>query len=126
MAEPKTNNVVIRYSEKSDRISLSIAGIAHTLDAAGLDQLLAGLGKARARMKTKVPADMKGGSMDVVKDPTWRTMATPLSAEPLVHLRDSRFGWLHYALSRDSARSLATALATLVDAPVPPPTETKQ
>jgi hypothetical protein len=125
MADSKTN-VVIRYAKKSDQVSLSIAGVAHSFDAAGLDKLLTGLGKARAMMKSKVPADLEDGSVVVVRDPTWRTMSTPLTADPLLHLRDSRFGWLHYALPRDSARTLAVALTKLADAPAPTPDQTQQ
>ena len=40
----------------------------------------------------------------------------------VLHIRDPRYGWLHYVLSRKSARKLAGLLAAQADAPpVSPP-----
>jgi hypothetical protein len=42
-----------------------------------------------------------------------------MTGDALLHIRDDGFGWLHYALSRETARSLGESLIALADGPMP-------
>jgi len=48
-----------------------------------------------------------------------------LLGNTLLHLRDPRFGWLHYMVPREEARKLARVLQAHVDTP-PPGSATKK
>lgn len=116
----------VHYDAASDRLLFTIGDAVCAFDAAGVDKLLAGLGEARSNMKPEYTADITGEQMNVVSNPTWRTMGIALAPEPLLHIRDPRFGWLHYALAIDSAKRLGLSLVDLADKAAPASTGTKQ
>ena len=105
----------VHFDAASDRLLITIGVAVCAFDAAGVDKLLPGLGDARSNMKPEFTADITGDPMNIVRDPTWRTMAIALVPDPIVHIRDPRFGWLHYALAAESAKRLGQSLVDLAD-----------
>lgn len=86
------------------------------LNTAAVDTLLQGLGGLRNQMVPAPPAELPSGQPYVAAPyPAWATQLDPTHGTPILHLRDPRFGWLHYMLSMEEARRLATALATQAD-----------
>jgi hypothetical protein len=53
--------------------------------------------------------------VNAVLDPRWYSEPDALLGESLLHIRDPRFGWLHYALPRESARALGILLVHQAD-----------
>ena len=92
------------------------------LDAAGVEDLLKNLGEFRAHMKPEIAAEWElGQKVGAVPDPRWYSESELMMGNSLLHLRDQRFGWLHYVLPRESARELGMVLLAQADAPVPAP-----
>ncbi|RUT32657.1 hypothetical protein EMQ25_05790 [Arsenicitalea aurantiaca] len=96
--------------------------VQFVLDAAAVDDLLRNLGELRAHMTPPVPADYQiGQKVAAIPDPRWYTEPEMLSGDSLIHVRDPRFGWLHYLLPRASAQQLAQYLTRQAeDEPCPP------
>jgi len=81
------------------------------LDAGEIDGLLKNLGELRAMMQPSHPLDFtKDADIDFIVDPRWRYGHDPSLGQSVLHIRDARFGWLHYIISEDTARKLADAL----------------
>lgn len=94
--------------------------VALKLDARRLGELLQNLGEFRAHMKPEVPRDYAlGQKVAVIQDPRWETEPDALIGNSLLHIRDPRFGWLHYMIPREQARKLVGILQAQVDAPPP-------
>ncbi len=92
------------------------------LNAAGVDAILQGLGGLRSAMQPTVAPDFAAGQQFLaVPHPSWLTEADALQGNAVLHLRDPRFGWLHYMIAREEARKLAVNLAIHGDTPVPLP-----
>ncbi|KWV59982.1 hypothetical protein AS026_27165 [Rhizobium altiplani] len=90
--------------------------VAFVLDTESLSKLIEGAGQIRAEMPPPHDETWEGGKMvDAVLDPRWYTEPDALLGEPLLHIRDPRYGWLHYALPRESARALGTLLILQAD-----------
>ena len=90
------------------------------LDAQNLDNLLQKLGACRAAMKPEVPESLPGRlSVQAITDPKWFTEPERLNGDSVIHLRDPRFGWLHYILPRAMATKLASTLQKQATAPLP-------
>jgi hypothetical protein len=89
------------------------------LDAAGINDLLHGVGGLRAVMLPEHSYDDPRGQKltNVVPDPRWSTEHDLLLGNILIHLRDPRFGTLSYLLNRDEARALGQSLVDLSNAP---------
>ncbi len=82
------------------------------LNAAGVDSLLHGLGGLRAQMQPQPAADFATGQQFLVaQNPSFVTEADELYGNSVIHLRDPRFGWLHYMLPKEQARKLSVSLA---------------
>ena len=85
--------------------------VALVLDAAAVSELIEGAGQVRAKMATPHSEDWQAGQMvDAVLDPRWYSEPDALLEESLLHIRDPRYGWLHYALPRQSAKALGKLL----------------
>jgi len=85
------------------------------LDAAAVDALLHGLGGLRAQMQPQPALDFQPGQQFLAaQDPSFVTEADAMQ-NSVVHLRDPRFGWLHYMVPREKARKLAVSLAMQSD-----------
>lgn len=83
-------------------------------DAAGVDALIARLGKVRAQMEpghnaTKTPRPPRGAEYIAVEGNG--VAITHNGAETILHLNDPRFGWLHFVMSKGKAGSVASYLA---------------
>ena len=89
------------------------------LDANEVDSLLHKLGDLRARLVPEVEADWyPGGMLEVVCDPRLKAASELMEGNPLLHIRDPRFGWLHYMIPREDARRLGQYLIEHADAPL--------
>jgi hypothetical protein len=89
------------------------------LGAADVDSLLHGLGGLRHQMQPAPPAQFASGQQFVAAPyPAWSTEIDATHGNSVLHLRDPRFGWLHYMLSKEEAGRLSTALAIQADAPM--------
>jgi hypothetical protein len=89
------------------------------LDAAEIDDLLRNLGGLRAMME---PAHLlnfkKDGDINFIVDPRWEYDQETMLDQPVLRIRDPRFGWLHYVITPDTAKKLA---AMLSGEPIPQP-----
>jgi hypothetical protein len=99
------------------------------MDIGEVEGVIAGLGALRADMWPQVSKAYKLGQGiidDPVVDPNWATEPAMINRgfHTILHIRDTRFGWLHYALPRDEARNLATLIQHQLDLPRPPATDT--
>lgn len=91
------------------------------MDAKGVDEMLAGLGMLRSCMEPAYPADFSLGQVvHAVPDPRWVTEPDAIAGNTIIHLRDPRFGWLHYLIPREVAAALATYLQAQVAQPLAP------
>lgn len=92
------------------------------VDTAGIEKIINSLGQLRAAMNPEVPHDCPMGEMvPVVFDPRWSTELEMTQGNSLLHVRDNRYGWLHYVLPKHEAKRLAGFLET--QANTPPPTQ---
>ena len=80
-----------------------------TLDAVGLDHLIAVLAGVRARMHPQVPSEIASDTqLNAIIDPAWRTWSLyhPAVAGPALALRHPGFGWLSFVIPHQEALSL--------------------
>jgi hypothetical protein len=100
----------------------SVPAVQIKLDAAGIDDLLKNLGNFRGAMKPEVPIkNPLGQKTKAVFGPAWATEPDIMRGDSLLHIRDPRYGWLHYLLPRSDAANLAKHLQSQVDTPLPEP-----
>ncbi len=89
-------------------------------DAGTVEDTLEQLGNYRADMWPDVPSNFQlGQQVRAISNPRWATEPTLETGETLLHIRDPRFGWLHYVIPRDEARKLSNAIQNQVNAPPP-------
>ena len=92
--------------------------VALKLDADEVDDTLRNLGEFRASMDPPIPEDHPlGQKTGAIPDPKWVTEPEIMAGNSLLHIRDPRFGWLHYLLPRVEARKLAEFLLNQTDQP---------
>jgi len=83
------------------------------LDAGEIDGLLKNLSELRAMMQPPHPLDFtQNADIDFIVDPRWQYGHDPSLGQSVLHIRDPRFGWLHYIISEDTAKKLADALTS--------------
>ena len=100
--------------------------IALKLGVADVETMLEKLGAFRAQMQPPYdPRYAPGQKCACVPNPSWLAEPDALLGNTLLHLRDPRFGWLHYMVPREEARKLARVLQAHVDTP-PPGSATKK
>jgi hypothetical protein len=105
-----------------DRKTLTITAptkpvLAIRLPTEQLDDLIKNLGEQRARMRPPVTARTAGGqTARAMLSPAWSVRSEPLLQQPLLQIRDVRFGWLHYSIPIAEARKLSDALLRVVAA----------
>lgn len=88
--------------------------------AAAVDEHLQKLGEFRANMRPEISKTFALGQLvGAVPNPAWMTEPDAMQGDPLLHIRDPRFGWLHYLIPKEEARKLAGFLQRQVDAPPP-------
>jgi len=94
--------------------------VALKLDLSVIEDMLKNLGRFRGQMQPEVPKQYAmGQKVEAIHDPAWVTEPDALMGNSLLHVRDPRYGWLHYLLPREEARKLATFLQRQVDSPPP-------
>jgi hypothetical protein len=72
-----------------------------------VDEHLQTLGKLRAGMRPEIPKTFAPGQLvGAVSDPAWVTEPDAMLGRTLLHIRDPRFGWLHYLIPKEKARKL--------------------
>jgi len=96
------------------------------IDVPGIEDILKNLGDFRGAMKPEVPKTFAmGQKVEAVPDPVWVTEPDLMAGDSLIHIRDPRYGWLHYLIPREEARKLATFLQKQVDSPAAGPNQSK-
>jgi hypothetical protein len=85
--------------------------IQASLDASQVEQMITQLGIFRMEMMPRVPDGILAGqAVTAVPNPAWSIEGAMDGKRQVLHMRDPRFGWLHFALSRDMAKHMANVL----------------
>ena len=85
-----------------------------SLDVASVDEILKNLGSFRGAMKPEIerrPYPL-GQKVEAVPDPIWVTEPDIMAENIFLHIRDPRYGWLHYLIPRSEAAKLAAMVDT--------------
>ena len=94
--------------------------VALQLDAAAIDDMLKSLGEFRANMlPPHAPEFALGQTFLSVPNPAWATEPDAMLGNSILHLRDPRFGWLHYMIPKEQAGKLADYLKVQAETPAP-------
>jgi hypothetical protein len=97
-----------------------IQPVALKLDVSGVEEALKSLGGLRATMTPEVPKSLTLEKIvPAVTNPAWVVEPDAMMGNALLHVRDPRYGWLHFLIPKDEARKLAGALLAQADAPPP-------
>ena len=100
---------------------MSATVIVH-YDAEAIEDTLKNLGAFRAAMKPEITKTFAmGQKVSGVHDPIWVSEPDTMEGNSLLHIRDPRYGWLHYVLPKGQARKLAGYLQTQADSEPPEP-----
>lgn len=92
------------------------------LDVNEIENMLSHLGEFRALMNPPFPADFAmGQKVGAIPNPAWVTEPELMNGDSLIHIRDPRYGWLHYMIPREQSKKLAGLLQTQADIPPPAP-----
>ena len=82
-----------------------------TLDVKGVEDLLENLGRFRMKMSPEIPRALaEGTEVFPVVDPIWRIQDDPKTGAIVISIRDPRYGWLTYAMPRETASHLIYVL----------------
>ncbi len=85
------------------------------LDAAGVEDLLAALGQIRLGLSPEVPRGLVDGqTINVFPNPFWIMAPARTAGDAMLHLRDPRYGWLHYQIPKSESSKLLQFLQTLI------------
>ncbi|MBS7699517.1 MULTISPECIES: hypothetical protein [unclassified Chelatococcus] len=110
--------VRLHHNPETQTVTLSDENnpaVALEIDAAQLEQILQGLGEMRARMEPRVEADWQPGRpVQAITNPRFSAELPQDKDFTVLHLRDPRFGWLHYAVPFPECGRLAEFLARAV------------
>lgn len=105
-------------SDDYQAVTLEIGSETLRMNASMIDEVLRNLGEMRAAMTPAVAAEHDlGQKVNCIPDPRWLTEPDALGEFSLLHLRDPRYGWLHYAFPRTEARRLGEYLINQADNP---------
>lgn len=124
MAEPKAEP---KWELNQDLKTVTITfptdpPVALRLDLLGVENIIKNLGDFHAAMKPEVPKNFAvGQKVEVIPDPAWVTEPDLLMGNSILHIRDPRYGWLHYLIPREEAKKLGILLQNQADAPSPGP-----
>jgi hypothetical protein len=115
--------------ESGQSVTISFAStppVALKLSTAEVENVLRKLGEFRSAMKPPVAARLqRAQKVAAVINPTWAIEPEMLLGNALLHLRDNRFGWLHFNVPREEARKIGEHLIRLADARPPGPAQSK-
>ncbi len=81
-----------------------------------VEQEIAGLGDLRANLVPAVPETWPGGVCTCLRNPAYSVEMSALD-EVMIHVRDERFGWLHYVMSREQATQFAEMIVKVQAGP---------
>jgi hypothetical protein len=114
---------VLTISEDLKSVTLTVPAdlsVALRFTVAEVDNLLKNLGGLRALMKPEFPRDYIGGQrVGCIADPIWASESDVFMGNSLLHIRDPRYGWLHYMLPKNEARKLGGHLLRQADKMAP-------
>lgn len=89
-------------------------------DLATVENIITAFGKMRATMLPEVAKDLPMGQrVEAVPQPLLATEPEIMLGNSLLHVRDPRYGWLHYVLPKEQAATLAGYLQAQVASPPP-------
>jgi hypothetical protein len=88
--------------------------------AESADRILDFFGTARATLRPAVAQEwISTEAVEAERDPRVFLTQDRLAGDVLLHVRDPRFGWLHYVLTKNYARLLGEELIRRADKPAP-------
>jgi hypothetical protein len=86
-----------------------------------LDDFLQRVGLMRTGVLPAVPKTWAPGQTaeNAYRNPAWLIETDQLAGDALLHIRDERFGWLHFIFGKAEAAKLSRALADVAAAAPP-------
>ena len=108
--------------DEQNTVTAQIGAETLTLSTQEVEDLVTSLGDFRAEMSPQVATqwDPSLGAV-AIPDPVWSSEPQMLLEGSLVHIRDPRFGWLHFFFPPKDARALGEALLRQADMEHAPP-----
>lgn len=89
-----------------------------TLTVSDVEDMLKNLGDFRAAMQPEVSKQAPtAGLVPALPDPQWYTGTDAMRGDSLLHIRDPRYGWLHYLIPRAEALKLGRYLQKQAEMP---------
>ena len=89
------------------------------LKAEDVDRLLKALGDMRGTMVPPHPASLpRDGKVLALTDPAWLITNEIMAGEPLMQIRDHRYGWIAFKFTRAAAVKLGQVLITHAEKPL--------
>jgi hypothetical protein len=86
-------------------------GVVIRWTADQVDDHLRKLGELRSKMKPPHPRNFAPGQVvRAIANASWATETDTMLGNSLLHIRDPRYGWLHFVFSKEDVRKLATLL----------------
>jgi hypothetical protein len=119
------NNALVSWALEPDRTSVKVTfatspPTVFQLDVAEVEKILGNFGKLRSLMQPATQSDFAiGQKVSALPNPRWVAEPDVMQGDSLLHIRDPRYGWLHYVLPRSEARELGSTLQVQADAPAP-------
>ncbi|MFJ2989968.1 hypothetical protein ACIPF8_19045 [Collimonas sp. NPDC087041] len=96
--------------------------MAFKLNGSQVDEMLRNLGDLRALMTDQHSSRWPfGQTFEAVPHPAWSSEPEVQKGNSILHIRDPRYGWLHYVIPREHARQLGGILSTQAEAPASEP-----
>lgn len=107
--------------ETPDSVDLFVINAIKTFNAAELDGVIQSLGFHREQMTPALSTPTPlAEAIHPVRAPQWHVQTVWSDEDHLVlHIRDPRFGWLHYVYPLPEARKLGEKLAQSANEPKP-------
>ena len=129
-AKPTRSRLGVQLSKDREVVSITFPividgrsrNVVMPMSAATLDNLLHSLGLLRAKMLEKHPHRRpQGETVSALRNPDFMTWPDPLSANPVLSIHHSSFGWLSFAFAKEKAMQLGIALQRYAALTLPPP-----
>jgi hypothetical protein len=87
--------------------------ISLVIKPAELLRLIKSLGELALTVKPTIPDDWQAGQKVLFcTDPTWHAATDVMTGNGVLHLKDPRFGWLHYSFPQESVKKIAGHMQT--------------
>lgn len=123
MNENRITKTELSLNPERDALTVKYHGpqpYALTMTTGAVEEVIANYGAARTAMLPPVAeAWTPSTTVEATRDPAWLIETDAFAGDVLVHVRDVRFGWLHYIFTKDRARALGAALVQKADTPAP-------